>query len=130
VSIEQKYLAFVLDAGAKQAIRDHFKPRFRRKVCHHITLQFDLTDESFVVLSEEFNDATLSVVGYQAGNGVDCVACSVNGSVRRPDGSIFHVTYSLAPGHGAGESNELLKQQGYQSCIPFRIQGDLQLLNK
>lgn len=130
MSTAQQYLAFVLAPASRTELLRQFKPKFKKIVCHHVTVEFNLTDETLVVLQEELKDATVEVVGYQSGEGVECLVCSVNGSRKRPDGKTYHITLSLAAGHKAVESNQLIATQGYQSCIPIHIEAELELLNK
>lgn len=130
MNIKQQYLAFALDPASRAALLSQFKPKFSRVICEHITVEFNLTDETSVVLTEELQNADIQVVGYQSGDGVECLVCSVNGSIKRPDGKIYHITLSLGSGHKPVESNQLLQQQGYQSCLDVPIHADLQLLAK
>ena len=124
-----KYLAFVLDDTSRKEILGYFKPKYRKIDCHHITVKFDLTEKDQELL-DTLSKASLEVVGYQYGEGVDCVAVEVNGSSTRPDGGIYHVTLSLKGGHTAVESNAVLKAQGIQHTLPFPISGTLTLLDK
>lgn len=124
------YLAFEIDAPSRAEILSIASGKFRKKDCHHITVAFNVTEESCNELMESLKDASLEVVGYQSGEGIDCVAVEVNGSTHRPDGSTYHITISLAPGHKPFESNALLRQQGIQQIIPITIQGELKLLKK
>ena len=40
----------------------------------------------------------------------------IGGTTDRPDGSTYHVTWSLGPGRRAKESNEVIRDRGW---IPF-----------
>ena len=129
-NIKSQYLAFELTAAARSALLGQFKPSFKKVMCHHITVEFNLDEEKATRLQEELAGADLQVIGYQTGNGVDCLVVSVNDNPKRPDGKTFHVTLSLADGHKPVESNALIQQQGYQSCIPVGFDAELKLLNK
>jgi hypothetical protein len=37
----------------------------------------------------------------------------IGGTTDRPDGSTYHVTWSLEPGRQAKESNEVIRTQGW-----------------
>ncbi len=125
----KKYLAFVLDEASRTEILNNIKPKYKVIVCHHVTVTYDLNEEN-IHLYEDLKNASLEVVGYQYGLGVDCVAVEVNGNRKRPDGSIYHVTLSLKRGHRPEESNDILRNQGVQEFIPFPITGTLQFLDK
>lgn len=132
MSIKSQYLAFELSpVESTQLLADiPVEPKFKKKMMQHVTVEFNLTDESAALLQEELRDAELRVVGSQSGDGVDCLAVDVNGSDKRPDGKTYHITMSLADGHKPVESNKLLAAQGYQSCVPVRFTAELKLLNK
>lgn len=131
MNLGSQYLAFELTPASHDALLAQFKPQFKAKVlCHHVTVQFNLTDESYERLAEELEGADLQVIGHQIGKGVECLVVAVNDNPRRPDGSIYHITLSLAAGHKPKESNDLLKQQGWQSCIPVAFEAELKLLDK
>ena len=50
---------------------------------------------------------TVRAVGYiDSGDGVEGLLVEVDGSTTRPDGNLFHVTWSLANGRRAFETNK------------------------
>jgi hypothetical protein len=38
----------------------------------------------------------------------------LDGTTDRPDGSTYHITWSLGPGREARESNDVLREMGWQ----------------
>ena len=49
---------------------------------------------------------------------------SINRTTDRPDGSTYHITWSLAEGRRARESNAVLKEQGWEKLdrpIPIKV---------
>jgi len=46
-------------------------------------------------------------------------------ATERPDGSTYHITWSLGPGRKARESNDVLRDQGWEH-LPAPIDIDLQ----
>ena len=45
-------------------------------------------------------------------------------ATERPDGSTYHITWSLGPGREARESNDVLREKGWQAlaeAIPLRL---------
>lgn len=128
--IKSQYLAFELTPAARTALLGQFKPSFKKVVCHHVTVEFNLDEQKAQRLQEELQGADLQVIGYQTGDGVDCLVVAVNDNTKRPDGKTYHITLSLGPGHKPVESNALIQQQGYQSCIPVGFDAELKLLNK
>lgn len=47
------------------------------------------------------------------GAGVEALVVELAGTTDRWDGSIYHITWSLAPGRAAKESNSVLAEQGW-----------------
>ena len=47
------------------------------------------------------------------GAGVQALVVEIGGTTRRPDGSTYHVTRSLAPGRDAVESNDAIRERGW-----------------
>lgn len=58
------------------------------------------------------------------GRGVQAVVVEIDGTTRRPDGSTYHITWSLAPGRHARESNEVLQSLGWMplAAIDIRLE--------
>jgi hypothetical protein len=129
MNVKSQYLAFELTEGARSALLNQFKPSYKRVVCHHITVEFNLTEEKLPRLQEDLTGADLEVIGYALGDGVEALVVRVNGSERRPDGKVYHITLSLDEGHKPVESNGLVAK-GWQSCIPVGFEAELKLLNK
>jgi hypothetical protein len=49
---------------------------------------------------------------------------TIDGSTDRPDGSTYHITWSLSPGRLARESNDVLRDKGWQKFdepIPVKL---------
>jgi len=47
------------------------------------------------------------------GRGVECLVVELDGTTDRPDGSTYHITWSLGPGRKARESNDVLRERGW-----------------
>jgi hypothetical protein len=59
------------------------------------------------------------------GDGVEAMVVALDGSTDRPDGSTFHITWSLAPGRRARESNDVLKERGWDALdqpVPVTVE--------
>jgi hypothetical protein len=48
------------------------------------------------------------------GRGVEALVVAINGTTMRWDGGTYHVTWSLAPGREAKESNDVIFRTGWQ----------------
>jgi hypothetical protein len=77
------------DQSVKMLMRI-FPPRFPDVFAHHITYEFG------TITQEVPETDDISVVGYVCGDQrVEALIVSVNGSIYRPDGEIFHIMWSL-----------------------------------
>ena len=47
------------------------------------------------------------------GAGVQALVVEIGGTTRRPDGSTYHVTWSLGPGRRTVESNDAIRDRGW-----------------
>ena len=90
----------------EQLLRDH-PPRYPEVVADHVTLKVGGTE-----LPAEVKAA---IVGRtDDGNGVEAMVVTIDGSVDRPDGSTYHITWSLGPTRNARESNDVLRDLGWE----------------
>ena len=46
------------------------------------------------------------------GSSLECLVVELDGITDRPDGSTYHITWSLGPHRKARESNDVLRDQG------------------
>ena len=99
----QSVVGWKLDRGERAALLERFEPRYPNVVADHVTLARGARDTP---LPEEVD---AEVVGrIDDGQGVEALVVAVGGSTDRPDGSTYHITWSLGPGREARESNEAL----------------------
>lgn len=62
------------------------------------------------------------IVGYaDDGTGVQALVVAIDGSTTRPDGKTWHITWSLADGRAARESNDVIAQVGWQQLAGEEI---------
>lgn len=52
------------------------------------------------------------------GRGVEAMVVEIDGSSARPDGSTYHITWSLQEGRAAVESNEVIRQCRWRTIEP------------
>jgi hypothetical protein len=82
-------------------------------VAHHVTLKFG--DRAAVPPT----DTAAEVVGHvDDGQGLEALVVRIAGSTDRPDGSTYHITWSLAPGREARESNAVIANLGWTGLAP------------
>ena len=103
------YLGWLLDPEDRVKLLAAFPPAYARVVAHHVTLRAGVApDASLPPEREGF------VVGLaDDGRGVQALVVEIGGTTRRPDGSTYHITWSLADGRKPVESNDVICAQGW-----------------
>ncbi|MCR0982104.1 hypothetical protein [Roseomonas populi] len=81
-------------------------PRYPRVVAHHVTLKPGVRRDH--PLPGETAGRVVGVA--DDSKGVQALVVEIGGSTRRPDGSTWHVTWSLGPGRKPVESNDVIRQ--------------------
>lgn len=100
-----------LSADDRAALLDRFPPRYAETIADHVTLKGE--DGSGAALP---GPVSAQVVGRaDDGESLECLVVAVEGSTDRPDGSTFHITWSLGPGRAPRESNDVLRERGWQA---------------
>lgn len=98
-----------------------FIPRYENVVADHVTLH---TGSNSSTPLPEPVDAR--VVGRADDcDSLECLVVELNGSTDRPDGSTYHITWSLGPGRRARESNDVLRESGWAALdevVPVQLQ--------
>jgi hypothetical protein len=89
--LREAYTAYVLDEQSRAALAKQFPPKYPEFVGHHVTVQFGVPRDTAAPPA-----AKIEVVGYaDSGDGLEALVVSVNGSTTRPDGKVYHITWSL-----------------------------------
>lgn len=129
------YLAYVISEKSRVQLLRMFPPSFSRVICHHVTVEFNLTEERLNFFKEKFSKPTrggfppVLAIGEATGDGIECIAISIHGETTRRDGSFYHATLSLDPPHKPVESNELKdKIELIRGIVP--IDGEFVLVKK
>lgn len=101
-------IGWKLDRDERENLLKRFPPRYAAAVADHVTLKLDAEHEPLP------DEVRAEIVGRaDDGRGVEAFAVAIDGTTDRPDGSIFHVTWSLGPGRRAKESNDVLSGRGW-----------------
>lgn len=109
----------------RRALLKHCPPKYSNVVADHVTLRADATAETPLPRAVH-----AAVVGRaDDGQGVECLVVALDGSTDRPDGSTYHITWSLKSGRTAIESNDVLRDDGWKhfdmpipiTLIPARL---------
>jgi hypothetical protein len=100
-------IGWKLDRDEREALLRRFPPRYVQPVADHVTLE-----KSGAPLPP---GVTAQIVGRaDDGEGVEAMVVALDGATDRPDGSTVHITWSLAAGRRAVESNDVLRERGWE----------------
>lgn len=102
-------IGWKLDRVEREALLRRFPPAYSEVVADHVTLRVGATAATPLPRPVE-----AAIVGRaDDGDGLECLVVGLDGTTDRPDGSTYHVTWSLGPGRRARESNDLLRERGW-----------------
>ncbi|MBB3860216.1 hypothetical protein GGQ88_001482 [Novosphingobium hassiacum] len=105
-----------LTGECREALLAAHPPRYERVVADHVTLSISGTQ-----LPAEVHVATI-IGRTDDGSGVEALVVVIEGSTIRPDGKTWHITWSLAEGRSARESNDAIAKFGWQNVSASNVQ--------
>jgi hypothetical protein len=99
-----------LDARQREELLAKFPARYTRAVADHVTLKAN------VAASTPRPDTVRARIVGEAddGEGVQAMVVAIDGATERPGGGTFHITWSLAEGRKAKESNDVIAAGGWR----------------
>ncbi len=109
-------IGWILDEGERSKLLERYPPRYATTVAHHVTLATQGERRALP------NPVSAAIVGHTDDClGVEAMVVTIDGDTARPDGSTFHITWSLGDGRRARESNDLLKRGWARFDEPIAI---------
>ena len=99
-----------LPTSDRAALLARFPPAYARTVADHVTMKPDLPGNELPPAAGE----ALIVGRADDGKGVEAMVVRLDGTTDRPDGSTWHITWSLGPGRKAKESNDVIAARGWE----------------
>lgn len=105
----RRVVGWKLDPGQRAELLARFIPAYANTVADHVTLKARVAQGTALP-----KHVRAEIVGRaDDGRGVEAMVVAIDGETRRPDGSTYHVTWSLGPGRQARESNDVLSAHGW-----------------
>lgn len=105
----------------REALLQHFPSKYENVIADHVTLRVGATSNTPLPRSQN-----AQIVGRaDDGNSLECLAVELDGTTDRPGGSTYHITWSLGPGRTARESNDVLRDKGWEPLeapIPVELE--------
>ena len=105
----------------RELLLRRFPPKYENVVADHVTLRVGADADT--PLPNEPNSSRI-VGRADDGESLECLVVELDGTTDRPDGSTYHITWSLGPGRRARESNDVLRDQGWdfiEAPIPVEL---------
>ena len=101
-------IGWKVDRERRSELLKRFPAKYPQAIADHVTLATDATDKPLPrrVRAEIIGRADDS-------RGVEAMVVAIDSSTDRPDGSTFHITWSLSPGRRARESNDVIRERGW-----------------
>jgi len=111
------YVGWNLPEEERARLLARFPAAYPRTVAHHATAAFNVSTNHPLP-----KETTGTVVGIaDDGAGVQALVLSIGGTTARPDGSTWHVTWSLAPDRRPVESNDVIRSRGWTDVEPISV---------
>jgi hypothetical protein len=96
-----------LPRNEREQLLQRFPPKYENVIADHVTLRVGGSDLP--------PKPAAQIVGHaDDSESLECLVVELDGTTDRPDGSTYHMTWSLGPGRKAIESNDLLRERGWQ----------------
>ncbi|MGZ8311652.1 MAG: hypothetical protein ACXWUR_06260 [Allosphingosinicella sp.] len=113
-------IGWKLDRDQRAELLLQFPPKYSQVVADHVTLKGRSARNAALP-----NETEAEIVGrVDDGRGVEAMVVSLGGTTDRPDGSTYHITWSLEPARRAAESNDALAGHGWEMFdlpMPVRL---------
>lgn len=105
----------------REQLLQRFVPKYENVIADHVTLRTGATPATSLPRRPEAR-----IVGRaDDGKSLECMVVELDGTTDRPDGSTYHITWSLGPRRKARESNDVLRDKGWEP-LPAPIPVELE----
>ncbi|MBC5764599.1 hypothetical protein [Ramlibacter albus] len=111
-----------LDRAQRDELLGRFRPKYDNAVADHVTLKAGVDSKTPKPGAKQGE-----IVGRaDDGKGVEAMVVRIDGSTDRPGGGTYHITWSLAEGRKAKESNDVIAARGWEAIdppVPVQLEG-------
>ena len=110
-----------LPAEERERLLARFPPKYENVIADHVTLRVGAERDTPLPRKPKSQ-----IVGRaDDGRSLECLVVDLDGTTDRPDGSTYHITWSLGAGRRARESNDVLRDRGWAN-LPAPIEVELE----
>ena len=107
-------IGWKLEAASRDALLAALQPRYGEVVADHVTLRSHVEADT-----PPPPPVRCRIIGEaDDGRGVQAMVVEIDGETDRPGGGTFHITWSLAEGRRAVESNAVIAERGWSLVEP------------
>ena len=115
-----RVIGWKLDRAEREQLLSRFPATYEKAVADHVTLRAHVESKA------RLPPATVGVIVGRSddGQGVEAMVVQIDGTTDRPDGSTYHITWSLEDGREGRESNDVLAAQNwvmFDLPMPIRL---------
>jgi hypothetical protein len=100
-----------VDPAQRAELLVRFPAKYGQTVADHVTLKSKVA--AGALLPDETEGTIVGLA--DDGRGVQALVVAIGGTPARPGGGTYHITWSLAPGRDAHESNQVIDGCGWQT---------------
>ena len=103
-------IGWKLPRDEREQLLRRFEPRYANVIADHVTLRVGAGPDTQLP-----REVGARIVGRaDDGESLECLVVEIDGTTDRPDGSTYHITWSLGEGRKARESNDVLRDRGWR----------------
>ena len=105
---QRRTVGWKLDPAQRAELLARFEPRCADVIADHVTLE----SRTQAPLP---GPVTAAIVGEAGDDGLQAMIVAIDGTTDRPDGSSYHITWSLdrAAGRRPVQSNDVIRERGW-----------------
>lgn len=119
-TVFEAYKAYVPDPAERNDLLRMFKPKYSKVYAHHVTYSMKNKDKA-----PPPDISSAEIVGWaDSGDGLEAAVVAIDGTIERPSGGVYHITWSLDPEKYKPSNSNSLIEKGWSKLsksIPISL---------